>query len=99
MWSAGIIIETLETVKNYLYEEEKTERELFKYIAYHAESIEPLIPHFFKNIEKMWYSDLDDDQFKNKASKYIDSAISFIRAKSELDRIAENIKDGDFLLI
>lgn len=99
MWSVDITIETLETIKKYLYEEGKTERAVFKYIACHADSIEPLIPNFFKNIEKMWYSDLDDDSFKEKASKYIDSIISFIRAKSEVDRITENIKDETFLLI
>ena len=99
MWSVDITIETLETIKKYFTEEGKTERAMFKYIAYHADSIELLIPNFFKNIEKMWYSDLDDDSFKEKASKYIDSIISFIRAKSEVDRITENIKDETFLLI
>lgn len=100
MWSSDVIIETLATIKKYFLDENKTDRETLQYLKYRGDIIEPYIPNFSENIEKMWYEEtVTVDTFNEKMSKYIDASIAYIEAKVELDRISANIKDDAFYSI
>ena len=100
MWSSDVIIETLATIKKYFLDENMTDRETLQYLKYRGDIIEPYIPNFSKNIEKMWYEEtVTVDTFNEKMSKYIDASIAYIEAKVELDRISANIKDDAFYSI
>ena len=100
MWSSDVVIETLETIKKYFLDENKTDRETLQYLKYRGGTIDGYIPNFSKNIEKMWYEEtVTVDKFNEKMSKYVDAAIAYIEAKAELDRINQNIKDDEFYSI
>lgn len=100
MWSSDVVIETLETIKKYFLDENKTDRETLQYLRYRGGAIDEYIPNFSKNMEKMWYEEtVTVDKFNEKMSKYVDAAIAYIKAKVELDRINQNIKDDAFYSI
>lgn len=100
MWSSDVVIETLETIKKYFLDENKTDRETLQYLRYRGGAIDEYIPNFSKNMEKMWYEEtVTTDKFNEKMSKYVDAAIAYIKAKVELDRINQNIKDDAFYSI
>lgn len=100
MWSNDVVIETLETIKKYFLDENKTDRETLQYLRYRGGAIDEYIPNFSKNMEKMWYEEtVTADKFNEKMSKYVDAAIAYIKAKVELDRISQNIKDDAFYSI
>lgn len=97
MWISDVVIETLETIKKYFLDENKTDRETLQYLKYRGGTIDGYIPNFSKNIEKMWYEEtVTVDEFNEKISKYVDAAVAYIEAKAELDRINQNIKDDAF---
>lgn len=100
MWSSDVVIETLETIKKYFLDENKTDRETLQYLRYRGGAIDEYIPNFSKNMEKMWYEEtVTVDKFNEKMSKYVDAAIAYIKAKVELDKINQNIKDDAFYSI
>lgn len=100
MWGSDVVIETLETIKKYFLDENKTDREMLQYLKYRGGTIDGYIPNFSKNIEKMWYEEtVTVDKFNEKISKYVDAAVAYIEAKSELDRINQNIKEDAFYSI
>lgn len=100
MWSSDVVIETLETIKKYFLDENKTDRETLQYLRYRGGAIDEYIPNFSKNMEKMWYEEtVTVNKFNEKMSKYVDAAIAYIKAKVELDRINQNINDDAFYSI